>query len=65
MLSNLAEIARSKRLRKWHSFIWSVLFAIFGGMCMSFDSGYWSANKYYRRIISRRKEKIRKILERG
>lgn len=63
-LFNLAEVSRSQQLKKWHTFIWDVLFALFGGMSASFDNGYWAANKYYKRVIGDRREKVRKILER-
>lgn len=63
--SKLAEYSRSKNRRRLDTVIWNILFAVFGGVCASFDSGYFSANKHYRRVINKRKKMIKKILEKN
>jgi len=59
----LAECSRSKYRKGWNEFIYDALFAINGALSADPRDGFWLADRYAKRSMSKRVEKVKEKLQ--
>jgi hypothetical protein len=59
----LAECSRSKYRKSWNEFIYDALFAINGALSADPRDGFWLADRYAKRSMSKRVEKVKEKLQ--